>query len=431
MKKIGVVAQYLDSRNDIREVIRHLAQNHQVQLYLRKNDLEKAVPGTAVREITARRKTLKNELLARLFYLFGQIPRSRQNYFIVEQFKIANTKTRRLFKLEKKTLLFLSRFLPRFISYDQYLDWLDYSPTTPVADVDAFLCFTEIYDDAFLKHLLRTGKPTFVYVYSWDHPCKMPRFSRRVQRYLVWNEGLREDMVQLQGIPCTHVRVVGSSQLAYIAEFRKDPAADAPPFPFDYLYFGCATGTPGLVKQEVGIIAQLAAALAEAFPGLRLVVRPYPFLGAWHLYEPLRAYDNVYFDDAYRTTSSSAALTRQQIYEKFVKIKHAKAFIHIGTTMGYEATYFDTPVLQVNFQVPGGGAENLHGFIHQYQNDKYLMPEGYPNVVTDARDFREKITRLLAAPGEFLRYNRHVAGQTRVADFDGFCQALLEGMHHG
>ncbi len=428
MKKLGVVAQYLDSRNDIREVIRHLAQNHQVTLYLRKNDLEKSVPGTEAREITARRKTLRNELLARLFYLFGHIPRSRQNYFIVEQFKIANTKTRPLFKLEKKVLLFLSRFLPRFISYDRYLDWLDYSPTTPVDDVDAFLCFTEIYDDHFLKHLLGTGKPVFVYVYSWDHPCKMPRFSRRVHRYLVWNEGLRQDLVGLQGISCANVRVIGSSQLAYIAGFRQQPDDGAPPFPFEYLYFGCATGTPGLVKQEVGIIAQLAAVLAQAFPGLRLVVRPYPFLGAWHLYEPLKAYGNVYFDDAYRTASSSA-LTRQQIYEKFVKIRHAKAFIHLGTTMGYEAAYFDTPVLQINFEVPGGGSENLHGFIHQYQNDKYLMLEGYPNVIADAADFREKITRLLAAPGEFLRYNREIARHTPATDFAGFCRELLGGMH--
>ncbi len=429
MKKIGIVAQYLQSRNDIREVIARLGSAYEVFLYLRPADANVHIPGVTVREITDRRRTVKNQLLARTFYLFGRLPRSRNNYYITESFKIENTKTRAVFKAEKRTLLQLSKVLPKWMSYDRYLDELDCADTTPVDDIDTFLFFSEIYDDYLLSHVLRKGKRVQVFVYSWDHPCKMTRFSRRVQRYLVWNDGLKEDLVTLQGVDPANVRVVGSSQLAYIAGFREDGEPGAPPFPFEYLYFGCATGTPALVVEEVKIIAQLARVLAETFPDVRLVVRPYPFLGAWQLYEPLKSFANVHFDDAYRTTPG-AALTAAQIYEKFVKVKHARAFIHLGTTMGYEAAYFDTPVLQINFQPPGPGGEKLRGFIHQYQNDKYLMPEGYPNVIAGPEDFRNKLTRLMAAPEGFRPYNRQVAGQTRLANFADFCRELIKGMHN-
>lgn len=427
MKKIGIVAQYLQSRNDIREVIARLAEEYEVYLYLRKADLTVQIPGVTYREITDRRRTVRNQLLIRTFYLFGRLPRSRNNYYITESFKIENTKTKAIFKAEKRTLLQLSKVLPKWMSYDRYLDELDCADTTPVDDVDTFLFFSEVYDDYLLSHVLRKGKRVQVFVYSWDHPCKMTKFSHRVQRYLVWNAGLKEDLVTLQGVEPARVRVVGSSQLAYIAEFGEGGEPGPRPFPFEYLYFGCATGTPALVGEEVKIIGQLAQVLAEAFPQVRLVVRPYPFLGAWQLYEPLKAHANVHFD-TYRT-APGAALSREQIYEKFVKVKFARAFIHIGTTMGYEAAYFDTPVLQVNFQAPGPGGDKLRGFIHQYQNDKYLMPEGYPNVIAGPADFREKLVRLMAAPEAFRQYNRHVAGQTRLANFTQFCAELSKAMH--
>jgi hypothetical protein len=316
--------------------------------------------------------------------------------------------------------------MPRWMSYDQYLDWLSYSPSTPVGDIETFLCFTEIYDDYFFRHLIEARKKLFVYVYSWDHPCKMVRFSKRVYQYLVWNEGLKEDMTDLQGIDAGRVKVVGSSQLAYIKEFRQVEDEYQKPYAFEYVYFGCATGTPQLVRQEVKIIMQLADVMAEHFPQLKLVVRPYPFLSSWDVYADLRGKKNIYYDEDYRGKDTASALSREHIFEKFAKIKFARAFVHIGTTMGFEATYFNTPVLMVNFDTSEKGSLSLQGFIHQYQNDKYLMPEGYPNVLSDKVDFLEKLTSLWNAPESFLTYNRQVVGKTRLKNFQEICIDLSD-----
>ncbi len=416
-KKIGIIAQYLNSRNDIREIISLLAEDNEICLYLRKEDYTNAIDGIEVREIHKEKRSFKNLFLQRFFVLFGILPKSKQNYYITEAFKTANTKTHWLFKTERKLLLFLGRFLPRWLSYDRYLNWLDYSLKTRIDDIDLFVCFSEIYDDALLSQLLQAHKKVIVYVYSWDHPCKMMRFSKRVTQYLVWNEGLKEDLISLQAIDAAKIVVLGSTQLAYIAEFKELPETAPKPYEFDYIYFGCATGTLELVAQEVAMIQDIAQMMLTRYPSLKLVVRPYPFLLAWKLYQPLKELSNIVFDDGYRTTESFA-LSRGAIYDKFTKIRAAKAFLHLGTTLGFEATYFNTPVFQIDFPVESTHHLNIKGFIHQYQNDKYLFLRQFPNVVSNVSELEKKIGDLLKQPTEFLQYNAFIAKQTPLKSFE-------------
>jgi uncharacterized protein YqgQ len=415
-KKIGIVAQYLSSRNDIREIIQELAKYHDITLFLRKADFHTAMEGIEVREIV-KTTSFRNFILQRFFSLFGIIPKSRQNYYITEAFKLANTKTYWIFKAEKKLLLFLSRYLPKWISYDTYLRWVDYNPQTNISGLDVFLCFSEIYDDLLLSQLLEAQKKVVVYVYSWDHPCKMVRFSQRTSQYLVWNQGLKEDLIQLQNIPAEKITVIGATQLAYLKEFQ-DSGQWHEPYGFDYIYFGCATGTIELVQQEVQIIHQIAQLLQTTFPQLKLVVRPYPFLQAWKLYAPLKEYSNVLFDDGYRESNHTFALDRAAIYDKFAKIDAALAFLHLGTTMGFEATYFSTPVLQIDFPMTQQSFLNIHDFIHQYQNDKYLFLNQFPNVITSIEDLKTKLNALLKDPSVFTMYNQHIASRTPLQNFD-------------
>lgn len=424
--KIGIVAQYLNSRNDISKLIELLAKENEVYLYIRKGDVGISIPGIKVREIQAKKSTLKNHLLQRLFILFGIIPRSKNNFYITEAFKIANTKISTYFKIEKKILLTLSKFLPDIFSYDQYLNALDYYSDTEVDDINTFLFFSEIYDDYLLAHLLNIQKTVCVYVYSWDHPCKMMRFSKRVHKYFVWNEGLKQDMITLQGIAENKIIILGASQLAYIKEFQELEVKYSRPFPFEYIYFGCATGTKALVAQEVKIIIQLANELRDRFPNIILVVRPYPFLAAWEMYQPLNKISNIVLDNEYRKSSENFALSQETINEKFIKICYAKAFVHLGTTMGFEATYFKTPVLQINYTTDSNTEGlNIYDFIHQYQNEKYLILEKYPNVIQSADEWKNKLALLHQQPENFLLYNQYISNQTKLYNFKTFTEKVV------
>ena len=182
-RKIGILAQYISTRHDVRQIVVELNKMYDVCVFLKKEDLiyQKLFPNSAVefREIKKEiQKDIKNKILDLSYFLFGKIPKSRGNYYITEHFKLYNLKFSAVNRFKSTLLLNLSKITPKWISYDKYLCLLKSKEETFIDDIDDFFCFTQIYDDLFFSKILESGKLTKVYVYSWDHPCKMKTFSK-------------------------------------------------------------------------------------------------------------------------------------------------------------------------------------------------------------------------------------------------------------
>jgi hypothetical protein len=427
--KVGFVVDYFDFRSDIRKIIGQIGRTHQVVLFCRQSDeatLRKyAGAGVEVRIIREEKKSAANSLWKLLFVLFGKIPKSRRNFYLTELFRL-NREENKVRKLKGRLLLELRRILPDWLGYDDFLGKIRYSGATAIGDIDRFFLFTDIYDHFLFARLLDEGKPLAVYVYSWDHPCKFLRFSRRAD-YLVWGEKIREDLYQLQGIPPQRVKVAGATQFTYVAEFKRlDPAGLTRPYDFEYLYFACSVATPRLLAEEVAVIKELSGQLARLEPAVKLVVRPYPVLGNWQYYEPLRALPNVVFDDGYRSRDKS--IKENAIGEKYEKIHFARGFFHMGTTLGLEACFTDTPSFIINFRRlrEQGGYVSMYHFVHQYQNEKYLLLDGFANVIGDAGELETVITGLGRHRPRYLDYNRAVVRNFNLHTIEELADHFLE-----
>lgn len=427
--KIGILAQYLDTRNDIRAFIDTLSARHEVVLFLNKNDehLYKLVNGDNVesRVINSyKRKSIRNHLLILLYQLFGRLPRTKENYFIVEKFKVANLKKSSFKKWFNLFVLFVVRYTPKFITYDDYLDLLAYKKDTEIDDVDIFICFSQIYSDPFYAHLIHSKKNIHTYVYSWDHACKMKCFSQRV-KYLVWNDDLEQDVVDLQHVPANKIKVLGSTQLTYIYDYKSTenkPVKNAP-----YLYYVCSTGSPDLIIEEAKLMHSLSLFVGSNFPHIKFVIRPYPFLRDWTLYESLRKLDNVEFDDDYRSTSNDLSVSKNFIYKKFEKVEQALAVLHIGTTLGFEGCFFDTPILFLDM-ISKKESEGLYNFVHQYQNDKYLNLAGYSNVIKNLDQLKNAIVSIQNSPQEYLVYNEVISNKFNLSSLETIVDKIEEGI---
>jgi hypothetical protein len=426
--KIGFAVHFFDFRNDVRKVVELVSKQHEVVLFARKEDIQniKSHIGENIelRTIDEYLSTPRNIALRNLFRFFGVLPRSVQNYYLMEIFKISLNPVP--VQRRAKFLLNIAMKLPKVVSYDYYLNNLEYKKATFIEDIDQFICFTDISDTFFLARLIQEQKKVKVYVYSWDHPCKQMKYSRQVE-YLVWNEGIKQDMIELQHIDPKQITITGASQFAYVQQFLTLPKSGLiKPFPYPYIYFGCAIGLPELVGEEVKIIKLISSLLTRHQSTLKLVVRPYPAMKNWHIYEQLKSIPNIVVDDQFR--SQDLSVKEYFVLEKFTKIHYAEAFIHLGTTLGFEACFLDTPSVILDFDFFGEEKSllSIRNFVHQYQNEKYLLLDDYPNVIRTETQLSKLITSIQAEKSLYLAYNEAVRHTTPLITFEQFAAGLTQ-----
>jgi hypothetical protein len=425
--KIGFVVHFFDFRNDVRKVVEYVSRQHQVVLFVRKEDIDHIRAHTGdnieLRVVDEYQPSLHNIALNNVFRFFGRLPRSIQNYYLMEVFKISLSPP----SVQKKAKLWLdvAMKLPKVMSYDAYLNNLQYKKATLIDDIDQFICFTDISDSYLLSRLIREKKQVKVYVYSWDHPCKQMKYSRQVN-YLVWNEGIKQDMIELQHIDPSQITITGASQFAYARQFLsipKDQLSNS--FTFPYIYFGCAIGAPEIVKEEIKVIKLISRVLADHQPGLKLVVRPYPVMKNWQIYEDLKSMPNIVLDDQFRSKDMSVG--EHLVMEKFSKIYHAEAFLHLGTTLGFEACFLDTPsvILDFDYFNKASSLLSIRNFVHQYQNEKYLLLQHYPNVIYTEDQLIHLLNTIQYNKGPYLAYNKAVRATTELKSFEQFAAGMI------
>ncbi len=421
---VGFVVSFFDFRNDVRRVIAEVSKNHDVIIFGKpehRDEILRHLPdGIAFRLIDERTEGMWNKLWVMLYVLFKKIPKSTENFFLMELYKASITPDHVL-KAQNYRLLGWVRRLPKVIAYDFYLNRLSYKSNTDLSGIDQFVSFTAIADDFFHARLLRENRPVKVYVYSWDHPCKHVCFSKRA-KYVCWNEPLRQDIIELQHIAPQQVSVVGASQFGYVVEYQNLKNNIARTYDFDYVYMGCAIGAFDLVASEVMVVQSVAEVLEQTNPTWKLVVRPYPVQANWTLYEPLRKLKNVVMDDSFRTLDLS--VKDGSILEKFEKIDNAKAFFHLGTTMGLEACFTDTPSFMIDYGYVERDGLSLYNFIHQFQNDRHLIdlapqnaPKSEAELVGVFQDLDDK---------KYTEPNHKVQAQYQLKSFEQFAKKLID-----
>lgn len=426
--KLGIVIQHYDARNDIRELVDLLAREHEIVLF---GAAEKLcdIPAACSKRAFRQRLRLTDRFWLQAWNLVGELPASRNNFLVAERFKLAPLPPVR--RAIAAARLRLRLRLPSLMSFDFLLDRLAGSDTTPVEDIDRFLVITELSSPRFLSTVLRSGKPVDAYVYSWDHACKHATFSKRIDRWLVWHEGIADDLVELQGLPRERIHVVGATQLAYIHEYLSRAELRERRHPGRYIYYGCGVGTIETARQEARLIRFLAEILGQVAPDVTLLVRPYPMLAETEFFRALREQPNVRFDEDYRRERKDRSLTRDAIFERLNLQEHAAAFVHCGTTMGLEGSYLGVPVIfldlrDFDYGVKADAYLGLGRFIHQYHNERYMIRENCPSVVTSSARLAPALKDLLEGVADWTTYNKAIAGRMPLKSLEDVARRMLD-----
>jgi hypothetical protein len=188
------------------------------------------------------------------------------------------------------------------------------------------------------------GIPTIGYVNSWDNLTSKGTVHVVPDVYIVWNEPIAQEAVELHDLPARSIRVTGAPHVDRVFTMRPTVGADvirqqmgcAPDRP--YVVFLCSSRT--LIASEVELVTRLADALARRFPSgaPTLVVRPHPT-------NPDPWNDYTHPGVAVHPRSGDQADSPASWQDYFNQLAHASCVFGLNTTAFLEAVVADRPCL--------------------------------------------------------------------------------------
>lgn len=430
MKRLGVILQYYNSRNDLPILLDHLAQHWDLVLFARKQDLDLVTSDFEKRAIPPLPRTLSNRFQKFVYQAAGNIPSSKQNYRFWNKRRIGQQKKLSA-KIRLGILLQIRMLFSGLVPFDKYMSKLTLDRSTKVDDVDAFFAMSDVYDINFMAQALETNKPFVNYIYSWDHVGKYHSFSKQVSRHMTWHKGITQDLCELHKIDPAIVNEIGSTQLTIVENYisangnRKTNSKQAP-----YVYYAGTMGYPEAITQEMNAVKFLANTMARVAPDTKLVVRPYPNSKMFSLYNELANLPGLELENV-KVSGNRIEFLKDTAEEKYSKIKNASLVVHMGSTIGLEAAYFDTPVVHLamedfDYGIPTSSPQHISHTLAQRHLQKYMLHSQERNVVRQSDDLSSFVRDALDNPENFLKYNNELTSHIPLRSMTELAQELTD-----
>jgi hypothetical protein len=250
------------------------------------------------------------------------------------------------------------------------------------------------------------GIPTATFIFSWDNLTSQGRIALPYDYYLVWNQAVRDQLLDIYGsIRPEQVFVTGTPQFDFHfrPEFywsREDFCAQvgADPSRPIVLY---STGIAHHMEGEQHIVEGIADMLRE-LSGLgspQLLVRVYPKDKTDRFEELKRRRADILFPRVpWERTWHSPLM--EDAYVLTNTLRHAALGINVASTISLELCMFDKPVINVGYNPPGLDA-NRFEYKRFYEFDHYrpVVESGAVTVVNSDMEMRDAIVKALKDPG--------------------------------
>lgn len=243
------------------------------------------------------------------------------------------------------------------------------------------------------------GIPSLGYLNSWDNLTSKGTVHLLPDLYLVWNEPLAEEAVDLHDIPIDRIRITGAPHLDHFFSMR--PTSDAAgarahmgcPPDRPYVIFLCSSRT--IMPDEVDLVNRVAAALEARIPvnTPTLVVRPHPTNAEpWLTYERKGVVVHPKQGDQADTPAAWQAYYNQ--------LAHAACVIGLNTTAFLEAVVANRPCLTIV-------ADEFHRAQGRTGHFRHLLKGGFLDVSADVDGLANSVARVLDGEDVTKARRRH------------------------
>lgn len=267
------------------------------------------------------------------------------------------------------------------------------------------------------------GIPTATFIFSWDNLTSQGRITLPYDYFLVWNEQLRDQLLDMYPwIKPENVFVTGTPQFDHHfreeyyldrTEFCRSVGAD-PARPI-VLY---STGMPNHMPDEPWIVESIADILLDFQEAERpqLLVRVYAKDRTGRFDEmkqrrPDILFQPVHWDADWHTPR------REDAYGLTNAIRHCSLGINIASTISLELCMFDKPVINVAFDAPNANKLGLRNEIfYDFDHYKPVVDSGAVELAKSPTEMRTLVRQCLQDPtrrsGERKEFLSKMFGQT-------------------
>jgi len=267
----------------------------------------------------------------------------------------------------------------------------------------------------FLAAARRSGVPAIGYIASWDHPVGKGVVSPYLDRYVVQNETMREDLRRYHGIDPTRVTVTGWPQTDLY--YRQRPRSQYEELlgrlglPTDKPVVLYAGNSPHNMPYEPNLVARLVAWWREsgAHERFSLLFRPHPYD------EEAGVRFRAAIDDPEAAVQQRSWMDLEDLA---TLLQHVDCVVANAGTIMLEALVNDRPAVCVMFDegAPEGRTWadlNLTGVHYRklLESEAFLRAEAFDQLV-------EAVESSLADPHELESERRKVAAHV-VGEVDG------------
>jgi len=269
--------------------------------------------------------------------------------------------------------------------------------------------------------------PTAAFVFSWDNLTSQGRIMPPYDQYLVWNEALKEQLLDIYDtVRPERVFVTGTPQFDFHfrpefhwsrKEFCSRIGAD-PARPIVLYSTGMANHMPG----EPQIVEGIARILREMtdLGSPQLLVRVYPKDQTGRFEEVRRRNVDVLFpaipwEPAWLTPCPEDAHLLTNM------LRHAAVGANVASTMSLELCMFDKPVVNVAYNPPGVDVRELD-YSRYYKFDHYrkVVESGAVSVAESEDELRSMLRRALAQPEVGSSHRRSLIKNMFGDTLDGY-----------
>lgn len=287
----------------------------------------------------------------------------------------------------------------------------------------------------------RQGIPIVAYISSWDNLTTKNRILPLYDEWIVWSEQMKAELLERYSrVRESDVHIVGAPQydVFFQPRFLRSREETLSAFGLDpsrpvVVY---CMGTPNMIQEDWGALRFLERAADDAdLAGVQVIVRPHPGFsteGCVALKEIVARFPGVFVQSSERYWRKVPFMDETGIVEWVNTIRHADVVVNLASTISVDASIFDRPVINVDFDPqPGRPNQRMVEEINREWNHwKPLAASGGVRNVRDMDELTAAVKSYLADPGQDAAGRRwiveYVAGRVDGAAGRRIADVLLE-----